>query len=472
MSTQTEFPVSPVLRWSAEQVLALAPDLSAQRSARGLAGGKPWLESGVSRAGDLPPTVWGLCQGSGATPYQTAVDLTEPAFKCDCPSRKLPCKHALALLLRWSAGALADEAAAPGWVHEWHIARAERAARSAGRSQPEADGAPAGRALTKAPSEKAQARRNERVAGGLEELDRWLADQARAGLAGVAKNGYAYWDTMAARLVDAQAASAARTMKRMAALTGSPERLLGELAQLRLLVTGFRRIDELPDDLAASVRLRIGFPVGTEAVLAGGATRDHWQVLGVSDEIEDGLTVRRTWLHGAQTGRRVIMLTFAVAGQPIAADLLVGTRLYADICCYPGGQPPRGLIAERHGPLQPIDEREHLGAASIPDSLQAHAAALAVDPWLERWPMVLDAVVPVRSPGAGRSDAQPAGRPGPVRWHVADAEGVGLPVDPAAGDPWRLVGVCGGHPVTVAGEWSAGGFRPLSAWAEGRLVPL
>jgi SWIM zinc finger len=46
--------------------------------------------------------VWGLCAGSGKRPYQTVVDLTGPAYKCSCPSRKFPCKHALALLLNWA----------------------------------------------------------------------------------------------------------------------------------------------------------------------------------------------------------------------------------------------------------------------------------------------------------------------------------------------------------------------------------
>src|SRR6185369_6788261 len=113
MDTLQTMPMMPaeVLPWSADQVLALAPDASAQRAARGLAGDKPWLETAVSTGDDLPPTVWGLCQGSGSTPYQTAIDLTEPAFKCNCPSRKLPCKHALALLLRWSSGSIPDGSA-------------------------------------------------------------------------------------------------------------------------------------------------------------------------------------------------------------------------------------------------------------------------------------------------------------------------------------------------------------------------
>jgi hypothetical protein len=448
-------PATGAVPWTADHVLALAPDASAQRAARGLAGDRQWLETGVSTADDLPPTVWGLCQGSGSTPYQTAVDLTSPAFKCTCPSRKLPCKHALGLLLRWSAGSLTD-ATAPAWVHEWQIAREERATKAAARAEPEHGGEPApagpGKARS-APSEKTQARRAEDVAGGLEELDRWLADQMRAGLASVAKSGYAHWDTMAARLVDAKAASAAGILRRMAAITGSPERLLGELAQLRLLVTGYRRLDELPEDVAASLRMRVGLPLYADDVRNSPATRDEWQVLGVRDEIEDRITVRRTWLLGAATGRPALVLSFAVAGQPMPAEFLVGTQVDADLRFYPGGQPGRGLLTERYGPAEPI---RSLHGAGIAENLRVHAEALVTDPWLEQWPMVLDAVVPVR-------DGQ---------WFVADADGSGLPLDPAAGDPWRLMGLSGGRPVTVAGEWSAAGLRPLSAFAEGRLVRL
>jgi hypothetical protein len=69
---------------------------------------------------------------------------------------------------------------------------------------------------------------------------------------------------------------------------------------------------DLPEDLAASVRMRVGLPIATESVLAGPALRDHWQVHGVRDEIEDQLTVRRAWLRGVTTLRPVLVLSFAV----------------------------------------------------------------------------------------------------------------------------------------------------------------
>ncbi|MEU8661961.1 SWIM zinc finger family protein, partial [Actinoplanes philippinensis] len=73
----------PVERWSVAQVEALAPDPASLRNARGAAG----QFSATGLTGDV---LWGLCRG-----YQVAADLAGPAFKCSCPSRKIPCKHVL-----------------------------------------------------------------------------------------------------------------------------------------------------------------------------------------------------------------------------------------------------------------------------------------------------------------------------------------------------------------------------------------
>ena len=75
-------------RWSADQVLALAPDSSSAKAARSLAAPTPWTGAGC--ADSDPPSLWGLCRGSGKKPYQTCVDLAAPAYRCTCPSRKFP----------------------------------------------------------------------------------------------------------------------------------------------------------------------------------------------------------------------------------------------------------------------------------------------------------------------------------------------------------------------------------------------
>jgi len=447
-------------RWSAEQVLSLAPDASAQRTARSIAADKGWCEAGLSGDDELPPTVWGLCQGSGTQPYQTCVDLTDPAYQCSCPSRKFPCKHALGLLLRWAAG-LVPDGPAPGWVRDWQASRSGRVSRAVARAEAARNG---GEGTGRSAGEKAQVRRAERVASGLDELDRWLADQLRGGLAGLAKADYAHWDTMAARMIDAQAPGAARMVRNLAGYAGDPARLLTELGLLRLLVAGYQRLDSLPPELAGALRLRVGLPVSAEQVLAGPAVRDRWQVLGVRDEPEDQLMIRRVWLRGAQTGRAALVLSFAAPGQVFVADLVVGTELDADLCFYP--ERVRVLIAKRHAPPAPM--ASVAAARPVDAAMREYAEALAADPWLERWPMALDAVVPVR---VGRAwclaSAADAAVPG-----GAVPGGAGVPLDPAAGTPWRLVSAAAGRAVPVVGEWTTAGLRPLSAWIDSRLVRL
>jgi SWIM zinc finger len=448
-------------------VLSLAPDASAQRAARALAGDKAWCEVGLSVEDGVPPILWGLCQGGEVQPYQTCVDLTEPAYQCSCPSRKFPCKHTLAMLLRWAADAV-PQAPAPLWVRQWQASRADRVSRAVAPEEVARNG---GESTGRAASEKTTLRRAGRVAAGLDELDRWLADQVRGGLAGASRLGYAHWDAIAARLIDAQAPGAARLVQNLSDYVGDPERLLTEIGLLRLLTAGFARLDSLPAELAATLRLRVGMPVAAEEVLAGDRVRDRWQVLGTHDEPERDLMVRRVWLRGADTNRAALVLSFAGPGQMFITDLVPGTAIDADLCFYPDHL--RVLIAQRHAPAAAFATVE--GARPVPEAMREYARALAADPWLERWPMVLADVVPTRV-GTERSQAgDPVGGTqcgADGGWCVASEDGLGLPLDPVVGAPWRLVAAAAGRPVTVVGEWTAAGLRPLSAWVADRLVRL
>ncbi len=102
--------------WTTEQIIALAPDASSAKAGRELASPRKWASLGCQ--GER--AAWGECQGSAKEPYQAIVDLSEPAFRCSCPSRKFPCKHALGLfLLLASQPAAFTQQACPGWVSEW-----------------------------------------------------------------------------------------------------------------------------------------------------------------------------------------------------------------------------------------------------------------------------------------------------------------------------------------------------------------
>src|SRR4051812_36433658 len=147
------------MRWTAEQVLELAPDPESARAAGGVAGSGGWESTGAT--GDA---VWGSFQGSGKAAYQVGVDLVGPRFRCSCPSRKVPCKHVLGLLLRWATGSV-WEGAEPDWLSVWMDQRPP---------EPEEKKEP-----DEAAVRRRQARRADRVAAGVAELDGWLADQVR-----------------------------------------------------------------------------------------------------------------------------------------------------------------------------------------------------------------------------------------------------------------------------------------------------
>ncbi|WP_083807944.1 SWIM zinc finger family protein [Intrasporangium calvum] len=207
-------------RWTPQHVAALAPDASSLAAARRLARPGPWSDTGSTDT-----LVWGKCQGSGATPYRVSVDVTGPDFRCSCPSRKLPCKHGLALLMLWATGSgSVSEAAEPaGHAAQWAAERSKRAGAVASLRA-----ARAGLAAQahRAPDPKAQAKRlEERLAlmtAGMEDFSRWLGDLARSGTAGVRSQPYTWWDTTAARLVDAQLPGLADQVRSMGPAPPAP----------------------------------------------------------------------------------------------------------------------------------------------------------------------------------------------------------------------------------------------------------
>jgi hypothetical protein len=77
----------------------IAPDSSSLQAGRGLR--KKVAKLGISADGTW---LLGECQGSAKLPYQVSVDLLNPSAplgRCNCPSRKFPCKHAIGLMLAY-----------------------------------------------------------------------------------------------------------------------------------------------------------------------------------------------------------------------------------------------------------------------------------------------------------------------------------------------------------------------------------
>ncbi|WP_351235491.1 SWIM zinc finger family protein [Streptomyces sp. NPDC002133] len=433
------------VRWTAEQVLALAPDAASRKAGSKLGSAGPWSGAGSNGSG----AVWGLCKGSGSKPYQTIVDTAGPAYKCSCPSRKFPCKHALGLLLLWAGDEeTVRDAEVPAWADEWLAGRRKRAAEKeqwgAGQSAKTAD--------PEAARRRAE-RRAGRITAGATELEQRLTDLLRGGLASAEQAGYGLWEETAARMVDAQAPGLAGRVRELGAIPGSgpgwPVRLLEESALVHLLDLAWLEVDRLPEPLAATVRTRVGLTAPAE----GPAVRDDWLVLAQYDTADGKITTRRTWLHGRETGRTALLLSFGAAGRAPQLALPAGLMIDAELVPYGGAGQLRADLGEQFGAPVPIKAPPPGGSTA--DALAAYGAALREDPWLDSWPVTLSGVVAV---------------PADDGWQLADADGQSaLPVAPAAlSRPglWKLAAVSGGGPVTVFGEFGHRGFVPLAAWSE------
>lgn len=439
---------APAERWTVEQVLALAPDDASRKAGNKLGSAGPWSDTGW----DGPGAVWGLCRGSGSKPYRTVVDTTGPAYKCSCPSRKFPCKHALGLLLlRASDEGALPAADPPDWAGEWLEGRRRRAEAAEVRERSEGvEGPAAGPADPAAVLRRAE-RRAGRIGGGVQELERRLTDLVRGGLASAEQSGYGMWEETAARMVDAQAPGLAGRVRELGAIPASgpgwPVRLLEECALLHLLDTGWLGVDRLPPALAATVRTRVGLPVTAEEV----PVRDHWLVLAQYDTPEGKIVARRIWLYGRESGRTALLLSFGAAGRSPAHALPVGATLDAELTPYRGSGQLRAEPGPRFGAPAPTGPPPP--GVTVAGAIAAYGRALGEDPWLDSWPVTLRDVIPVPS-GDG--------------WQLADADGdSALPVAPAAlSRPalWKLVAVSGGGPLTVFGECGHRGFDPLAAW--------
>ena len=370
-------------------MLTLAPDEPSRRVAAALA--RPSYWTGWGAAGDL---VWGLCAGSGKSPYQTIADLSGPACKCSCPSRKFPCKHALGLLLSWANGTVPDAGEPPVFALQW---RDSRAASARTRAEKRQNGAAASGPRDQAGAARRAEQRARRVAAGAAELQVWLRDQVRSGLSGAQAGGNSRTEPIAARMVDAQAPGLASTLRALSAIPatgdGWPGRLLAEYAQLHLLARAYDNIDALPPGLAAVVRSRVGYTTSREDVLTSPAVSDWWQVLAVRELPDEPIPARRTWLRGRDTGRFALLLSFAAGpagsfrGTP-GALLVPGTELDADVHYYPGQPPLRAVIGQCRTAATACRRPDR--AVGIAALLDDWAAALESDPWLTAWPALLN----------------------------------------------------------------------------------
>ena len=412
------------MNWTTEQILGLAPDQFTLRAGRGLAEPQKWLA--LHHDGDV---VWGIHPNGRNNSGETAVFLPTFSFICTCNSRKAPCRHSLALLQLWQQHAAEFSPKSPKRnLTAWSKREQSKPQRANGRSQTTNN-------LTQ-------------LKIGLDALELWLLDMVRHGLAQLPERPKAYWDTMADRLIDAQAIPLAQTIRRLAQLPKAhpdwPEQILQEIGRLYLIIQGFHQFEQLPTTTQADLQTAVGWlPNSTENL----PISDNWLVLGRQQEPAGSHTRHTTWLWGQKSQRIAQLIDLSRSAVPEGRWLPTNTVWQGALRFAPSGSPQ---IATRHGQLQEIDfpAITPTGFGTIRDATQAYGRSLAVNPWLADFPMLLQNVQP---------------KPTESGWQLEDPSGTWLPLPEKFSHGWHLLALAGGNfDLTIFGVWNGRFYHPLS----------
>jgi len=431
------------MNWTEEQVLAMAPDAASVKAGKAQAKTQKWLS--LHRNDNA---LWGEIKGSGSKPYQTAIDTTRLAFKCSCPSRKFPCKHALGLALLFAtASSSFKQNEAPEWLAQWLNKREQKAEKK-----------PLPKTIDKESQAKRAAAREQKVKAGLEETALWLKDLIRQGLAQLPEKPHSFWQAPAARMVDAQAPGIANMIKTLAQLNYYSQDwyadLLKQLSDIYLLTQAYDRLDQFPEDLQSDVKSLIGWSSKKEELKQEAGVTDNWFVLGQETEKDERLNIKRTWLYGQQYRKFALLIDFYTAGQLPEFTWMPGGSYKASLVYYPGRQSLRALLKDQPHYLQ-LDRP--IGSTSLSQLEQAITEAYTAFPWTRQLPFLLERVSPQMHN---------------TSFYLVDQEDKYIPISTSSDKSYLLLAISGGQPVSISGIYQNGKLNPLGVWYEENYIVL
>ena len=247
--------------------------------------------------------------------------------------------------------------------------------------------------------------------------------------------------------------------------------VMERLAAMTVIAAAYRRQDALPLALKADVRRAVGWTVKREDLLADAEAlrlAAPWMVVATRSEVQpDKLRRLETWLlrldtpgADAAAPRFALLLDFIpVSTGAQGTPYTPGEILLAELVFYPSATPLRAHIANREPvPFDPLAEPPPWPRfpAGLGPALDGYDAVLALQPWLDAWPLAASEVHLVRAGDGGLL--------------VTGGDGVALPLKPAQSE--AALPLLGLGPIAVAGLWDGKLFTlfaaqtPLGLWYE------
>jgi hypothetical protein len=376
------------------EIAPLAPDAAALQAGKALANIAKWIA--IAR---MEGALWGSIKGSGAKPYKVAVDLTGMRYKCSCPSRKFPCKHALGLmLLSARMGGSMPQAEPEAWVSEW--LQKQRGVAQNVPSEPDIDPEKAEKSAQA--KVKRQESRNLNALAGAAEMELWLTDLIRGGLLRLPELEVGFFSKGMARMTDAQVSGLGGLIRELRDLdytnpTVWQPAALEIVSRAWLLSRAIQQLDQWPDALQDDIRSLAGFGAAPRDVLADPDAlliHDTWMTVLIEHQQLDELTAQYNWLIGCTTGQVALVLQFHYKFNAPEVIFVQGRSIQAELAFFPSTVPLRALLKSPvpiHGPAQPLQHTISGWEAAQHQLTQV----VAKNPWTSRILLVMSILKPV-----------------------------------------------------------------------------
>jgi hypothetical protein len=416
----TQFP------YTSEQILGLAQHDYQVKTSRELAVAHKWHALGRDAQG-----IWAEIPVKDKAPIQTKILLKPLSFSCSCVSYYYPCQHSLGLMLLWLEHPEAfSQTQSPAWFI-WSEAE-------------NIDD-------IEFPADK---ERRARIETGLAELELWLHDLIRSGLEVARTRPPTYYQQMADRLLDATLGEVAKDIRQLSSISAKNprwhEEYLDILGRLHLLIQGFKRLDDLPQETKADLYLALDWPPD----LSKETVTDAWHVVGRRIETELHRKIQKTYLWAEKEQRPALLIDVLDAKQSANTRLLPGVVAKATLGFYKSTSPLRAELISLNNITQP--ELPVEGESSIKAASEKFIHIKTTNPWSRSYPIVLQDVVAEQHEG---------------NWILRDSEGYFLSLPPRYGYGWYLRALSASG-LWIFGDYDGSRFLPVSVWANDRLLEL
>ena len=445
-----------VMEWTIEHIKNMANSPAAFKRAQDLVNKGKWQSLSISQNGRA---LWGECKGSGRNPYKTEIDLNNGgAFRCTCPSREHPCKHALSLLYIYvDRQEKLNKQTIEGTLQDWLKKRDDKQT----AKEQKVEKTPEEIAKSQAAKAKRWEKRLALMSSGIETFYLWLVDLIRQGLINVPSTDWRFWERIAAQLTDAKMPALSLSIRELAThivqsggdLSGQHAKIAAKyIGKWNAMIQAFRKREQLTALEQEDLYSALGRNIQKKELSEIGTTyNDKWVVLGRRDDEDvEGRAYRQIWLWGIQQQQYGCVVDFSFGGQPYEQQFFIGQILDGALTYYPSNYPQRAIIPQFNSIGLTHDAPNYSMHTSIESAMNAYTEAIAQQPWLYEFPIVMENMLPIVDEDKsfmGLMDSDQKIMP------------LGNTIDKSI---WQMIGLSGGNPITVFGTWDGQRYDVLS----------